>query len=74
MITMVKLGPWNFILHGEFGREELPINLDSSKMTPEEVDHFWEQLMPVPQELAQRYWKFDNCNGVTILVADNFCK
>jgi hypothetical protein len=74
MMGRVKLGPWEFCLSGSFGREGLPIYLGSSKMTPEEADHFWEQLVPVSQELAQRYWKSDGHNNVPGSVAENFRK
>jgi hypothetical protein len=77
MMGRVKLGPWEFSLSGGFGSDGLPINLSgytTEKMTPEEVDHFWEQLVPVPQDLAERYWKSDGHNGVTASVANDFRK
>jgi hypothetical protein len=43
-------------------------------MTPEEVDHFWEQFVSVPQDLAERYWKSEGHNDVTASVANDFRK
>jgi hypothetical protein len=77
MIGQVKFGPWEFVLSGGFGSDGLPINLSgytTEKMTPEEVDHFWEQLVSVPQELAEKYWKSESHNGIAASVANDLRK
>jgi hypothetical protein len=74
MMTRIKLGPWNFVVYGDFGGEGLPIDLRINTMTPKEVEQFWEQLVPIPQKLAKRYWKSDGGNRIPNSIANDFRK
>lgn len=84
MMGRAKIGENRFLsVSGGFGSDGLPMSLgkyydkdnEGHSMTVEEMKALWDQLVPVPQELAERYWKADDGhNSVPGSVAGDFRK
>lgn len=83
MMGSIKIGNYSLSVSGGFGSDGLPFSLgkhykkdgEGIEFTPQQKMAIWDQLVPVPQELAERYWKADDgWNSVPGSVAPDFRK
>jgi hypothetical protein len=74
MMGHVRIGGYSLTLSGSYGSDGLPFDLGRyfvglvdgeakfADFTPEQKAAIWEQLTPLPPELAETYWKSDGHN------------
>jgi hypothetical protein len=73
MMANIDIGNHKIVLTGSFGNSGLPIDLTRTqdfakekgdamhqpRLTADEAKELWDQMIPVPQDIADAYWKDD---------------
>lgn len=65
MMATVKVGPYKFVLSGDYGSDGLPKHLphtsdfsgeEGRRLTPDEVQSLWAKFHPIPSDLQDAFW------------------